>query len=240
MAVGDAAAAAGLPLVAGTAPANQIDTEINRTRDQIAERTNLVTPVAKGGTGATNAAGARTNLDVPKTSDVVATSAVGTGDFATPGKIPVYNGSGQLTSAAPTLGGHVVPLSTLQGGHTSYGEIYLPNSTAATSGWTAAYINSDGRICRGASSLRYKKYVSEVPASAFGNIFPPLNRFQMRGGDGRWTYGHIAETLAENPDTERFVMYDAEGRPDSIDYIPLLLAKVEQLNARLAALEGSP
>lgn len=37
MAVGDAAAAAGLPLVAGSLPANQIETEINRTRDMIAE-----------------------------------------------------------------------------------------------------------------------------------------------------------------------------------------------------------
>lgn len=37
MAVGDAASAAGLPLVPGTLPANQIETEINRTRDEVAD-----------------------------------------------------------------------------------------------------------------------------------------------------------------------------------------------------------
>lgn len=38
MAIGDAADAAGMGLVPGTLPADQIDTEINRTRDYIAER----------------------------------------------------------------------------------------------------------------------------------------------------------------------------------------------------------
>ncbi|WP_146185165.1 hypothetical protein [Microbacterium sp. HMWF026] len=36
MAVGDAAAAAGFQLVPGSLPANQIETEINRSRDYIA------------------------------------------------------------------------------------------------------------------------------------------------------------------------------------------------------------
>lgn len=37
MAVGDAAAAAGLPLVPGSLPANQLETEDNRTRDMVAD-----------------------------------------------------------------------------------------------------------------------------------------------------------------------------------------------------------
>lgn len=238
MATGDDALAAGMDVVAGSVAANTIDTEITKTRDYIAQRTSAVTSVLKGGTGATTAAGARTALGVPATTDVVLDTDLAAGDAAVPWKVPTYNGTAQLTTAAPTLAGHAVDLGTLQGGFTTSGHIYLPGSTAASSGWTAAYINSDGRICRGASSLRYKKHVTEIAGSAFGNIFQPLNRFQMRGGDSRWTYGHIAEVLAENPDTERFVMYDAEGRPDSIDYVPLLLAKVEQLNARITALEA--
>lgn len=37
MAIGDSAAGAGMPLVPGSLPANQIETEINRTRDYIAD-----------------------------------------------------------------------------------------------------------------------------------------------------------------------------------------------------------
>ncbi len=62
MAIGDDAIAAGMAIVAGTAQANTIDTEINRSRDYIAQRTSAVTPITKGGTGATTAAAARTNL----------------------------------------------------------------------------------------------------------------------------------------------------------------------------------
>lgn len=215
----------------GTEAANTLDTEVNKTRDYIAQRTAAVTPVDKGGTGATTAAGARTALGVPATAHTHLISSV----YATDGTTPY---STALQAALDAMSA-VTATKVAKTGDTMSGDLYLPASSAASSGWTAAYINGDGRVCRGASSLRYKKYVSEVEPSAFGNIFKPLNRFQMRGGDGRWTYGHIAEVLAEDPDTERFVMYDAEGRPDSVDYVPLLLAKVEQLNARLEALEGA-
>lgn len=68
MAVGDAAAAYGLPLVPDSGAGGEVRLgaqEINRTRDEIA---NLATsipatqPVNRGGTGATDAAGARANL----------------------------------------------------------------------------------------------------------------------------------------------------------------------------------
>jgi len=69
MAIGDDAAAAGMALVAGGSTlSNTIDTEINRTRDYIAQRTSTVVPVASGGTGATTAAGARTNLGAAASS----------------------------------------------------------------------------------------------------------------------------------------------------------------------------
>lgn len=221
MAIGDDALAAGMALTAGTVAANTIDTEINKTRDYIAQRTNAVVPIGSGGTGATTASAARAALGV--TAELATKLTKSTTD---------YNNDFAFRDA------QIAARASL-GTDVTFGNIFTPGATAASSGWTVAYINSDGRICRGASSLRYKKHVTEVAPSAFGNIFQPLNRFQMRGGDGRWTYGHIAETLAENPDTEQFVMYDAEGRPDSVDYIPLLLAKVEQLNARLEALEGA-
>lgn len=66
MAVGDDAQGAGYPLVDGaTDLLAQGYVEINRTRDFVAQVKDLVLatwPVTRGGTGATTAAGARTNL----------------------------------------------------------------------------------------------------------------------------------------------------------------------------------
>lgn len=244
---GDDALAAGLPILdPETDLVRDGATEINITRDIIANRTSAVTPIEKGGTGATTATGARTALGLPAGATAVANlgltaTLIPTTGSNTQADIDYLNSIKYPKSGGIITGnvGITGSIDRVLGNIITDGNVFVPNSSAAASGWTAAYINSDGRLCRGASSLRYKKYVSEVQPSAFGNIFPPLNRFQMRGGDGRWTYGHIAETLAENPDTEPFVMYDAEGRPDSVDYVPLLLAKVEQLNARIAALEGA-
>src|SRR4051812_4864771 len=64
-AVGDDAAAAGMALVASTAPVTGGDDEINLTRDYIAQRMASQakpTPVNAGGTGATTGTQARANL----------------------------------------------------------------------------------------------------------------------------------------------------------------------------------
>lgn len=68
MPVGDDATAAGFPLVPQSGAGGEVRlgaTEINRTRDMVAEVRFLIPttwPVNKGGTGATDAPGARTNL----------------------------------------------------------------------------------------------------------------------------------------------------------------------------------
>lgn len=67
MAVGDAAAAAGMALVSGGEPANTLDTIENQTRDYIAQRTQVPgtpLPIALGGTGADNTSQAVINLNV--------------------------------------------------------------------------------------------------------------------------------------------------------------------------------
>lgn len=67
MAIGDDAVAAGYPILTGSEPANTLDTEENRTRDFVAQVKALVLaiwPVARGGTGSSTKAGARTNLGV--------------------------------------------------------------------------------------------------------------------------------------------------------------------------------
>lgn len=62
MAIGDDAAAAGMDLVSSSSgKVKDGATELNKTRDYVAQRTRLV-PIARGGTGANNAAAARTEL----------------------------------------------------------------------------------------------------------------------------------------------------------------------------------
>ncbi len=75
-------------------------------------------------------------------------------------------------------------------------------------------------------------------------MWPVLTRYQMRQGDGSWKYGYIADRMAEHPDQEPFVVYDLDGRPDSIDHIALLMVQNAQLHQavmflaeRVAALE---
>ena len=252
MAVGDEALAAGMAIMSGSELANTLDTEMNKTRDYIAQRTNAVAPVAKGGTGATTASAARTNLGFPD---------LGSANTMPANAIAVSNGTQQLTTADPTLSGHAasknyvdvresVVRSDVQaalntkvtgGGDVTFNQVYLPNSFAAVSGFTVAYINSDGRVSRGSSSERYKKYITDVDPLELGDIFPQLVRFQMRSldgtGDGNWMLGYIAERLDENDDTERFVVR-IDDQVESIDFIQMLIAQVANLNARLSALEA--
>lgn len=238
MATGDDAVAAGMDILSGNEPANTLDTEMNKTRDYLAQRTvQGTTPVNKGGTGATTASGARANLGL-----VLATSIVGAS-----GKIPVFSANNQLATDTPTAGVHAankeyvddkvaaVPTGVPSSGGTFTGNVFFPNAGPATSGYAVAYINGDGRLSRNASSERYKKFVSEIDPASLGDIWPALSRYQMRHGDGEWKYGYIAERLDESEDLRPFVVYTTVGEegtpiPDSIDFIALLMAQNAQLH----------
>jgi hypothetical protein len=259
MAIGDDALNAGMEIVDGNSTlANTLDDEVNKTRDYIAQRTSAVTPVSKGGTGAGTAEAARANLGIPE---------IAPGNTAEGNKLPTYNAGGQLTSFPPSLGAHVATKAYVDSrpaspwgdngstvspngnrniaatGHftTTGGSFYSPAAYQATSSYTVAYIDGDGRLAKGASSERYKKFVSEIDPATLGDIWPDLVRYQMRNGDGSWKYGYIAERLDESDDLRPFVVYADLGTgpiPDSIDFIALLMAQNAQLNERLSALES--
>jgi len=261
MAAGDKAAAAGLTIYTGNEPARELWVRDNEILDQVAEALTGVRPITRGGTGAITSAAALKNLGALPASDVV----VSTSGVTVAGKVPRYDGSGRLVCGAPGALNHATPkayvdnaiagISTGWNGGTVTGQILVPNAYPATSGYSVAYINGDGRISRNASAERFKKFISDLDPLALGDLFPQLVRYQLRSQpdsptDGAWHFGHIADRMAEDPDLERFVIYDTEddgrtvkrdsfGRPVplTIDFIALLLTQTANLNARAVAAE---
>lgn len=126
------------------------------------------------------------------------------------------------------------------GDATVNGNVYVPNSTTATVQYTVGYINGDGRLSRGASSIRFKEDVVDAPL--LGDLFGvPFREFSMIGGDGERKLGYIAEELV-GTDLERFVVWEGassngsdstEMIPFSIDFIPLLMAQNQSLHSDL-------
>lgn len=212
MANGDAAAAAGMDVVPGTADRRLGYDEINKTRDYIAQRTSNVQPVVKGGTGATDAVGARANLSA------MDAALLGTADLAQAGKVPVYNSAGRLTTADPLLGGHAASKQYADGigagrvaksGDTMSGDLFLPGATPASTGYAVAYINGDGRVSKNASSERFKDDITPIDPASLGEIFPKLTTFTLKADPGRMQrVGYIAERLNESDDLRRFVVYE--------------------------------
>lgn len=235
---GTDAVAAGMPLVPGTALASDLEEYINQTRDFIAQRTNAVTPITKGGTGAATAPAARTALgitaaNVPTTGADVQTdlnylATIKANTATTYDRTTV---DAAFAARDSSIAGRVA-----KSGDTMSGDLLIPGAFAAVSGFTVCYVNSDGRISRGSSALKYKKFVSDVDPESLGDIFPQLVRYQMRSldgtGDGDWKLGHIADWLAEHPDLARFVVR-LNGEIESIDFIQLLLAQTAVLHAQV-------
>lgn len=241
MANGDAAAAAGMDVVASTGLVKDGYSEINKSRDYVAMfggAAGSPIPLSRGGTGAATAAAARAALNVPAWTDVAppgTANASGIARFSAAGRLQVVSPAAAADVATKGYVDSAVGASGWNGGVVT-GNIFLPNATPATSSYVVCYLNGDGRISRGASSRRYKKFIHDAPPLDLSGI--RLREFQLRGGDGTRVLGYIAEELAEDPQAARFVVNDAEGQPDAVDYIQLLLAQVAQLAAEVAELRA--
>lgn len=218
MANGDDAANEGMDLVSGSASRSLGYDEINKTRDYIAEFFNTVKTWA-------------TSLFVPK-SDVV----VSDGASSVVGKIPRYTNAARLIASNPAqasdvatkayvdaqAGGAITAAGgTINGGNlriTGSGHhLYVTAATSATSGYTVAYINGDGRLAEGASSERFKHNITPIDPASLGNLFPTLHTFVMNEDPGEMKrIGYIAERLNESDDLRQFVVYERETITEDI------------------------
>ncbi len=261
---------AGMSTLDGTEDRRDGWLSINKTRDYIATKTAElkarslnVWPTNRGGTGSANLYGVTLPTDengllVVRPDGALARGSGALAQAYIPSGIPASKITGipvpDLSSRVAKTGDVMTGNLGMDGGH-----ILVPAAYAATSSYAVAYINGDGRLSKGASSERYKKYISEIDPASLGDIFPTLHRFQMRSGDvGDWKYGYIAERLHEHPEQETCVVYqtttthddetgewstvlatDAAGNPvpDSIDFIGLLLAQNAQLHQVIDLLE---
>lgn len=134
MAVGDDALNAGMQIMTGTELANTLDTEVNLTRDYIAQRTSAVTPIAKGGTGATSASAARTALGL-SAANTPSNGVLGTGNGTNNLQADIeYLWTTKLTKTAGQYNADLAYRDALitdrvaKSGDTMTGHLFLPNA----------------------------------------------------------------------------------------------------------------
>ncbi|WP_157001423.1 tail fiber domain-containing protein [Agromyces laixinhei] len=236
MAIGDDAAAAGMDVVS---PLTDLvmdgADEITKTRDYLAQRTSAVTPVVKGGTGATNAADARTNL--------AAASAVHTHRIT---DIYTSDGSQQYGPALQSVLDDKPSRAQLQAvidGNMSPAIFSRPVSG------NSVYIDSGGVLGHLPSARRFKKAIvdANLDPAAIRQVLIRCYEYQAKyaiaGGP------HIG-VIAEEVEALGFgwlVGYDEQKRPLTVRYefvglLALALAqheaeRADDLEQRIAKLE---
>lgn len=248
--VGDLAAAAGMTLVSGSLPANQIDAAINQALDYIAQFAAGIRAITAGGTGANTPEGARTNLGFPAWTPLIeAGTLVSRGpdgrfavDLATVSTHPARWDQVQslvqaLADTMDTLAGTVGGKRNTNDGSFGSTPIYTPHGRAnpVSTSYVAAYLNNDGRIGASPSAARFKKNITPkvytlADAAELGRLVVNYRlRASLYGStDAPVEVGVLAEALIAAGFGE-FVHYDADGQPFSVAYERLALVALGAL-----------
>ncbi len=229
MANGDAAAAAGMDTVPGTADLRQGYDEINKTRDYLANhQTSGTHPASAINSGV---------LAEARIPDLPASKITGT---LAAGQVPNLNASkitaGNITRPVSTSG------NVSAGGSGRFGDAWNNNIVSTR---RAVWMESDGTLGHTASSRRYKVNVRPLDIDLEGVLAIQPSTFEYRKG-GSTDSGLIAEDLAEIEGAEFCISTNVDGSIEGIHYDRLtviLLAlcqrqqqQIDELAERVAGL----
>lgn len=199
MAIGDDALADGMQLVPGTLPANQIDTEINRTRDYVVQRIKAALlalwpiPINKGGTGKTTATEALAALGGWRNSGAVApntTPSLGWNGQRLQYEVPGYIGPTNLANL-----GDIPAPQDVSG---IYNGVLSPSifNRGVSGSWRALAIQSDGVLAQTASARRFKTNIAPLDVTDEQVQAMEFVEFDWIA-DGSHDVGLIADDVAE-------------------------------------------
>ena len=263
MATGDDALAAGMQIMTGNEPANTLGDEVNLTRDYIAQRTSEVTPIRKGGTGATTAAAARSalgvpgkSLDWPKAIAQIETSPahqlgmyyseaagrvairVDATDFAVPKVDEVTAANNNAANALGTAQGAANTANQAKDGQMTT-SVY---NRSLGGSYHVCYANSDGLLGWVSSSRRNKENIEAATIDTDAILALQVVTFTYKkhiDPSGTVQHGLIAEDLHDAGLTW-LVDYGDGDQPEGVRYDLLALALLpvmQSFDARLTALE---
>lgn len=228
MANGDAAAAKGMDVVAGSADRRLGYDEINKTRDYVAAEIDARTAAVAG-----KAAASHTHAAADVTSGTLATA-----------RIPNLNAS---IITAGTLSSARLPSTLEANGPTD--SAYARSATGSS--WYAVWMNSSNQFMRNTSSCRYKVGIRPLELDTAAILaLEPVTYHRKGQAEGTREIGLIAERCVEVPglvswdqhrDRAGKVIEGSEWRPEAVRYeqvLPVLLLHViREQNARLDRLE---
>lgn len=222
---GEAAAAAGMPTVAGTDDLRDSYKEHNTSRDLLAQHqtsgTHSATQITSG------------VLDVARVPVLPAAKV--------PAVLPDFTVTGLLIANNAILGGTQVTGDASIAGTVTAPDIY-GRSVGGGGGYRACYVHVSGLLGYVPSARRMKKNIRPADAVQLARLLEATvveYDYKAAAGGGH-DVGLIADEL-HDLGLGAFVFYEDDGRVAGIHYERLtvpLLAIVQQLNTRLAAIEA--